>query len=116
MLGHRERARDQLLGIYEAIEKADLVEALGGEAEAERHFHRDRVGQVCNMPMVVAAEQPALRLRHLEDRTPRGDPQIGALDQHEAAAHGIAVDRGDDRFLQCPGHERIFDRRPPPAG
>jgi hypothetical protein len=98
-----------------AIEKTDLVKALGGETEAERHLHCDRIGQIRDVPVIEAAEQPALRLRHLEDRAARGDPQIGALDQHEPAAHRIPIDRGNDRFLQGPGHERIIDCGPPPA-
>ena len=41
----------------------------------------------------------------------RRDPQIGALDQHKAAAHREAVDRGDDRLFQRARHERVLDRR-----
>src|SRR5437660_1349157 len=68
------------------------------------------------MPVIVAAEQPALGFGDLEYRSADGDPQVGPLDQHEAAAHRIAVDRGNDRFLERPGHERVLDRRPLPAG
>ena len=66
MFGHRQRARDQLVRIDQAIEKADLVEPLRGEPEAQRHFHRDRIRQVGDVAVIVAAEQPALCLRHLE--------------------------------------------------
>ena len=100
MLGHRERGRDQLVGLGEAVQEADLVEALGGETEAERHLHRDRVGQVRDVAVIVAADQPALGLGHLEHGPLRGDAQIGALDQHEPAAHRKAVDRGDDRLFE----------------
>ena len=68
MLGHRERGRHQFVGLDQAVEEADLVEALGGEAEAERHLHRDRIRQVGDVAVIVAAEQPALRLGHLEHR------------------------------------------------
>ncbi len=115
MLGHRDGAGDQLVGLDETVQKADLVKALGGETKAQRHLHRDRIGQVRDMPVVVAADQPALRLGDLEHRTLGRDPQIGALDQHEAAAHRIAVDRGDDRLFKRPGHKRVFDVRPAAA-
>ena len=49
--------------------------------------------------MIVAAEQPALGLGHLEDGAVDRDAQVGSLGQHEAAAHREAVDRGDDRLL-----------------
>src|SRR3954468_13965791 len=64
------------------------------------------------MPVIVAAKEPALRVRDLEDRALDGNPQIGALDQHEAAAHGKAVDRGDDRLFEGTGHERILEVGP----
>src|SRR5439155_4961141 len=116
MLRHRKGAAHQIVGLAESVQEADLVEALGGEAEAKRHLHRDRVRQVGNVPVIVAAEQPAFGFRYLEHRAFYRDPQIGALDQHEAAAHRIAVDRGDDRFFQGAGHERVLDVGPHAAG
>ena len=61
-------------------------------------------------------QRPPLRHRHLEHRSLGGDPQIGALDQHEAAAHRKAVDRGNHRLLQGAGHERVLDVGPLAAG
>ena len=74
------------------------------------------IGHVGDVAVIVAAEQPALGFRHLEDGAAHGDAQVGALDQHEAAAHGEAVDRGDDRLFQRAGHERVLDAGPPSAG
>ena len=101
---------------YQPIEEADLVQALGREAEAERHFHCDRIGQIGDVPVIVAAEQPALGFRDLEHRLVHRHAQIGPLHQHEAAAHRIAVDRGDNRLFQGPRHERVLDIGPPAAG
>ena len=66
MVGHGHRRRDQLRLGCKPVEETDLVEPLGGEAEAQRHLHGDRIGHVGEMAMVVAAEQPALGLRYLE--------------------------------------------------
>jgi hypothetical protein len=58
----------------------------------------------------VAAEEPALRLRDLEDRVLHRDAEIGPLDEHEPAAHREAVDGGDDGLRQRAFHEGIVDR------
>ena len=68
------------------------------------------------MAVIVTAEQPALCFRNLEDRAARGDAQIGAFDEHEAAAHRKTVNRGNDRLFESPGHERVLDWRPLSAG
>src|SRR3546814_960193 len=81
MLGHRHRFGHQPVGVDQPVDEADLVEALRGEAEAQRHLHRDRIGQVGDMAVIPAAEQPALRLRDLEYRLAHRDAQVGALDQ-----------------------------------
>ena len=108
--------RHQVLGLHEAVQETDVVKAFGGEAKAKRHFHRDRIGHVGDMAMVVAAQQPAFRFRHLEHGALHGHTEVGALHQHEAAAHGEAVDGGDDGFFQSAGHERVLDVRAPSAG
>ena len=100
VLGHLERRGHQLGGVDDAVEEADFVEALRGEAEAQRHLHRDRIGQVGDVAVIVAAQQPALGFGDLEHRLAHGEPQVGALDQHEAAAHGEAIDRGDHRLFE----------------
>ena len=64
---HQRVRRDQ------AIDETDLVEALGREAEAKRHFHGNRIGQIRHKAMIIAAKQPALCLGHFEDRRFRGD-------------------------------------------
>ena len=74
MLGHRKGAAHQIVELGQPVDETDLIEPLGGEAEPERHLHCDRVGQIRDMPVIVAAEEPALRLRHLEERPLRGDP------------------------------------------
>ena len=112
MLRHAKRGRHQVVRVHQSVQEADVVEALGGETKPERHLHRDRVRHVGDVAMVVAAQQPALCLRHLEHGFRHRHAQIGALDQHEAAAHGKAVDGGDHRLLQRAVHERIADRDP----
>ena len=116
MLGHRHGRRHQLGGVDQPVHEADLVEALRGEAEAQRHLHRHRVGQVGDMTVIVAAEQPALGLGDFEHCLAHGHAQIGAFDQHEAAAHGKAVDGGDHRLLELARHERVLDLGAAAAG
>jgi hypothetical protein len=101
---------------YQPIEEADLVQALGREAETQRHLHGDGVGQIGEMAVIVAPQQPALCLRHLEHGFGYGQAQIRALNQHETTAHGKAVDGSNHWFLQSAVHERIGHCRSRAAG
>ena len=74
------------------------------------------IGQVGDVAVIVAAQQPALGLGDLEHRLAHRHPEVGALDQHEAAAHGKAVDRGDDRLLERARHEGVLEVGPLAAG
>ena len=96
---------------HEPIDEAHLVEPLCREAEAERHLHRDGVGHIGKMAVIVAAQEPAFCLRNLEQGLGHRDAQIGALNQHEASAHGKAIHGSDDWLLQRAVHERIGHRR-----
>jgi hypothetical protein len=107
VFGHRHRRRDQFRLRRDTVEEAELMKPLGGKAKAERHFHRDRIWHVGEVAVIVAAKQPALCLRHFEHGLRHRDPQIGALNQHEAAAHGETVDRSDHRLFQRAVHEGI---------
>ena len=63
MLRHLQRGRDQaFLIVDETIDETELVEPLRGKAEAECHLHRDRIGQIGKVPVIVSAEQPTLGL------------------------------------------------------
>ena len=107
---HRPRLRQQRLRLVdEAVDEAQFVQPLRGEAEGERHLRRERVRQVGEEAVLIAPQQPALRLGHLEDRPAHGHPQIGVLHQPEAAAHRVAVDRRDDRLVDHPAHEGVVD-------
>ena len=116
VFGHFHGFRHHLFGFDDAIQETDLMKPFGGEAEAQRHFQRHRVRNVGDMAVVVAAEQPAFGLGHFENSGASGDTQIGTFHQHESAAHGEAVDRGDHRLFQRAGHERVFQRRARAAG
>ena len=107
VLGHFQRRRNERIGLHEAVEEPDLVQTLGGEAEPQRHFRGDRVRQVGEKAVLIAAQQPALRLGDLEDRAAHGDTQIGTLDQREASPHSVAVNGRDDGLHQRAVHERI---------
>ena len=55
------------------------MEAFSGEAKAKRHFHRDRIGKIGEMPVIIATQQPALCLRHFKNRGIGGHAQISAF-------------------------------------
>ena len=103
MLGHFHRLGHQPFGIGQPVDETDLVKPLRCEAEPERHFHGDGVGEVGDMAVVVAAQQPALGFRYFEHSLLGDDAEIARLHQFESAAHGEAVDRRNDRLFQRAG-------------
>src|SRR6188508_2157256 len=75
-------------------------EAGGSEAKRERHLRCDGVRDVCDVAMLVTAEEPAFCLRHFEHRALHCEAQVAPFDQLKASAHRIAVDRADDGLFK----------------
>jgi hypothetical protein len=105
---HLVRGRYELIFVDQAIEKTELVQSFGTEAESERHLGCYRVWKGADKPVVVPAEQPSLGLRHLERGASNGNTQVGLLRQAKSAAHGVTIDRGDHRFVERAGVVGIF--------
>ena len=102
----------------QAVHQAELRAALGGDRVAgERQLHRHVVGDAARQAQQRAARghQAALGLRDAELCALGGDDQVARQRHLEAAGHGEALDRGDDRLvgglLGDPGEAAPLDVR-----
>src|SRR3990172_3768898 len=71
--------------------------------------------QAALVAVVVAAQQRALGFGGFEHGAAHRHAQVRVLHQHEAAAHGEAVDRDDDRLVHGAPNIRIPGSRRRPA-
>ena len=59
--------------------------------------------------MIVASKEETFSLGYFEHRTGNRHSQVAALHEDEPAAHGKAVDGGDDRFGRLPFAVRVAE-------
>ena len=101
--GELERDVDGGAGLGQAVDDAELVEALGGHRVAgERQLHDDVVGHAPRQPQQRAAggHERALGLGDPHFGALGGDDQIAGERDLHAAGDGEALDRRDQRLAR----------------
>ena len=73
MIRHLARFGHQLVGVNEAVQVANFIHALGGEAKRKRNLGRNGLRQVIDDAMAVAAQQPAFGLGGFKRDTTHGN-------------------------------------------